>query len=202
MAKSEKKGFPKVIAIIVIVLVVAGAAAYFLLGKEKMGSIMQSATPFTSIKDALTKSVSLECEYTDPENRVTKVWIKNGAVRSDMTGSNPEDNGSVIMKDKKLWMWNSQGAFMMTIPDVTPVEGEEAESTNQSDQILKDLEEYKEDCKPAVVGDDKFTPPSDIDFQDMSKMMEGVTVPAQGSSGYSEEEVKKMMEQYGGQEAY
>ena len=201
MAKSTSKGFPKVIAIIIIVLVASGAAAYFLLGKDKMASVMQSATPFTSIKDALTKSVSLECEYTDPEQRVSKVWIKNGAIRSDMTSPNADDNGSVIMKDKKMWMWNSQGAFMMTIPDVTPAEGEST-PTNQTDEILADLEEYKEDCKPAVVGDDKFTPPADIEFQDMSKMMEGMTVPQGGAEGYSEDEVKKMMEQYGGQEAY
>jgi hypothetical protein len=64
---TAKKGFPPIVIVLIVVgVLVVAAGAFFMLNKGKMmGSSMMGGNAFTSIKDALTKSVSLECEYTD-----------------------------------------------------------------------------------------------------------------------------------------
>jgi hypothetical protein len=121
---------------------------------------------------------------------VTKAFIKNGAIRTDTTDPNPERSGSMIMKDKKMYMWTNKEGYVMEIPDVTPAEGSTADTTtSESEDIMKDLEEYKDHCKTSVVADSLFTPPGDVNFQDMSKM--------QGMPGAGDDaEMQKMMEQY------
>lgn len=205
MAKGEKKGIPKIVIIIIVVVVILLGAGFFLMNNPTLqkGLDMGTGGKYSSIKDALTKSVSLECEYTDPEGASSHVWVKNGAIRADMTGGDTESNGSTIIKDKKMYFWNEKGGYVVTIPDVTPVEGmEDASTDNQSEDFLKDLEEYKENCKPAVVSDSLFSVPTDIEFQDMSKIIENFAPPSGGNeAGYSEEEMKKLIEQYSGENA-
>ncbi len=192
MAKVAKKGLPPLaIALLVVGLLVVGAGAYFIMNKGSMpgGGMMQGSNAITSIKDALTKSVSLECEYEDGTTK-TKAWIKNGAIRADVTGADAQSSGSMIMKDKekKMYFWNEEGGWVMTIPDSDETTTGEVPESNSTSDIMKDLEQYKDSCKPAVVSDSLFNPPADVTFTDMSKMMEG--------SGVNEEEYKKMMQQY------
>jgi hypothetical protein len=190
---TAKKGFPPIVIVLIVVgVLVVAAGAFFMLNKGKMmGSSMMGGNAFTSIKDALTKSVSLECEYTDAQNVKSKYFIKNGAIRADMESSDPEQTGSMIMKDRKIYSWKGKEGFMMEIPEAKDDDqAMENDKSNEADNIIKDLEEYKDKCKASVVSDSLFTPPADVDFQDMSKMMNG--------NGMSEEDVKKMMEQYQG----
>ncbi len=194
MATAKKKGFPPIVIVLLVVgiLVVLGGG-YSLMNKGGMmkGSMMGGPNAVTSIKDALTKSVSMECEYEEGTTK-TKAWIKNGAIRADVVSEDEQSNGSFIMKDKdkKMYFWNEKEGYVMTIPDSEEVEGSESTESSPTNDIMKDLEEYKDHCKPAVVSDSLFNPPSDVTFQDMSEMMNG------SGSGMSEEEVKKMMEQY------
>lgn len=190
MAAAKKGLSPLVIAIIVIAVLVVGAGAYFMMNSDKkMGSSMMGENnAITSIKDALSKSVSMECVY-EAEGTKTTAWIKNGAIRADVMGSDPQNSGSMIMKDneKKMWFWNEEGGWTMDIPDSEGVEGSDQGANSQTQDIMKDLEQYKDSCKPAVVSDDKFSPPSDVEFMNMSDMMNG---------SVDEEQMKKMIEQY------
>lgn len=187
MAKSSKKFSPIVIVLILAVAAVIGVGAFMLMGgnKVKNGSSQGGENAFTSIRDALSKSVSLECEMTDNEGRMTKAYIKNGAVRADVTDPNPENSGSMIMKDKTLYTWQNGEGVMMSLPEG---DYEANAEPNQGDSLIDDLEQYKNYCKPGVVSDSLFTPPSDVTFTDFSNMMEGKM---------DEDTVKKMMEQYG-----
>lgn len=183
----------KKVIIAIIALALIGGGAFFFL-QNKPGS--SQSTVVTSIKDALSKSVSLECTYTDGQGRESKSYIKNGAVRSDYKGKTAEETGSAIVTSKKMYMWtdNKEG-FMMDIPEVTRAEGEQStpKALSQKDDVMADLEKYKESCKAAVVSDSLFTPPSDVKFTDYSQMMK--QMPSAGS-GMSEEQVKQYMEQY------
>lgn len=169
-----------------VVVVLLGAGGYVVLSSKK-GSLPSSSTSggnvFSSIKDALSKSVSLECNFTDEDGRQTKAYIKAGAVRSDFTGKTANESGSVIMKDKKMYFWSSQGGFMMDVPDEKPAAGQPKEEGLPSTgaDVMKTLEQYKDSCKPAVVSDSLFTPPANITFQDFSKMMQQTTPGAAGS---------------------
>lgn len=188
----------KLIIIIVLVLILVGAGAYFLMGNKtvKEGSQGEGGNALTSIKDALSRSVSLECEYTDAEGKASKAYIKNGAVRADVSSSNPEEAGSVILKDKKMYMWTGKEGFVVTMPDETPEGGESDSKVDEQQDLMKDLEEYKDSCKVAVVSDSLFTPPADVKFSDMPNFGAPAnnSVPAEGEM--SEEKIKEMMKQY------
>lgn len=190
----KRKFSPKLIIAAVLILLLVGAVAVYLMGgKDKMGKngVMQDGNAFTSIRDALSKSISLECELTDSEGRNTKAYIKNGAVRADMTDPDPNKSGSIIMKDKKIYIWNGSEGFVMDIPDESSATGESGSETTQGDQVLNDLENYKDNCKPAIVSDSLFTPPADVTFSDVQKMMEGQM---------NEAELEELMDKYGGSE--
>ena len=127
--------------------------------------------------------------------RESKSYIKNGAIRTDYKGKTTEETGSAIITANKMYMWNENNeGFMMDIPQITPTEGTTTtpEGISQRDDVMADLEKYKESCKASVVSDSLFTPPADVTFQDYSQMMQQM----QQGSGMTEEQVKQYMEQY------
>ncbi len=200
---AAKGGNSKLIIGIVVVVLLAllgfGAFKFLKKGASTMvpgGS--QSGNVFTSIKDALSKSVSLQCDYTDASGIKTTAYIKGGAIRSDTVGKTPEESGSAIIKDKKMYFWNSQGGFVSTIPDTTGTPSIAPSKTGgeQPSDVINSLEQYKESCKPAVVSDSLFTPPSNVKFQDVSEMFKVPTGGA-GAPAFNEKDIQKYLPQGG-----
>ncbi len=203
----------KIIAGVVIgVVLIGGGALYFKKGAS-MGLPGSGSPAFTSIQDALSKSVSLECNFTDETGRQTKSYIKNGAMRADFTASKPEESGSMIFKEKTMYFWgtNNQG-YMMTIPEETAQQKEiaknvptENEGLGNYKDMLSAIDKYKDSCKPSVVSDSLFTPPTSVEFTDFSKMMEGLQgIPGATGAGtggnpavIDQDQINKMMQQYG-----
>jgi len=203
----------KVVIVIVVLLLAVGG--YFMTQKSSNLSMNSNSagsnSPFTSIQDALSKSLSLQCTFTDDEGRETKTYIKAGAVRTDFTGTKSAESGGMIMKDRKMYTWNSDSkeGFMMEIPEVsiTPSQTEKTttytgtgkksgKDANPADALAM-IEKFKDSCKPGTVADSLFTPPTDIKFNDFSNMMKQFTQPTGGAM--NEESLKNLMEQYGGQ---
>lgn len=205
-----------VIAIVVFLIVIAGG--YFLMqNKAKNGAIMASpqtaqnnAGVFSSIQDALSKSLSLECDYTTDQGQTTKTYIKNGAIRADITPKDATQTeqyaGSVLIKDKKMYAWGGtfgNKGFVVDIPDaITPTPGGATGGLGQKEVMMSELEKYKQYCKPMTIADDLFTPPSDVTFTDYSQM-QNMMMPAHGSvtgapagSGMTEEQMKAYQQQY------
>lgn len=196
-----------IIAAIVLLLILGGG--YFLFKGNKTANpneaqISEASTApaaqenvFTSIKDALSKSVSLECSYDTGGSKVTS-YIKNGAVRTNIAAANAQESGSIIIKDKKMYFWNGKTGFMMELPDINDLEKIASNAADKNASTGKDmidnLEKYKDSCKPGVVPDDLFVPPSDVKFTDFSKMM-----PKAGASGVpviDQSQIQKLMDQY------
>lgn len=200
----------KVLAVVVLLILLA--AGYFLMNKSGSngGSLVTGTQTqagklsFTSIQDALSRSLSLECTFTDDNGRQTKTYMKAGAVRTDFTGSKAEESGSMILKDKKMYSWNdtTKQGFMMQVPDlkITPTQNSktgEAKGTNPADALAM-IEKYKSSCKPGTVADSLFTPPTEIKFTDYSNMMKDLQKVAQPTNGaMNEESLKQLMEKYG-----
>ena len=202
--------------IIVVVLLLLAVGGYFMTQKSSspsMNSNSVGSSPFTSIQDALSKSLSLQCTFTDEEGRETKTYIKAGAVRTDFTGTKSAESGSMIFKNKKMYTWNSdtKEGFMMEVPDVTgpPSQttttttvgtGEKSGKNDHPADALAMIEKYKDSCKPGTVADSLFTPPSDVKFNDFSNMMKDLQKVTQPTGGaMNEESVKDLMEKYGDQ---
>lgn len=168
---------------VLVVLFLLGIGGYFFMSSKGA----KTSNVFTSIQDALSKSLSLKCLYKDEQGIQTTTYIKGGSVRVLMEGiKDKEQPSTIILKDKKMYMWNeiSKTGFTYTItePEVTP--GTESPKVDNKDaSVLAGIEKYKDSCKTEVVADSFFVPPADVKFQDMSAFTESLQkqVPTTGA---------------------
>ena len=186
--KVMKKG--ALVAVAVAILLVIGAGAY--LASKHRAPVMQpsmqvqkqSPSPlFSSIQDALSnKALSLRCDFTDANGERVVAYIKNGAILADVIVNTPQESGSVLMMNKKIYFWNASTGMMMDMPNmtVTPTPGA---STSQTQSAVADLEKYKESCKQAVVADSLFVLPTNVKFTDESQVMNSMPTSAVGPTG-------------------
>lgn len=190
------------LAVVVVLLLVGGF--FFMSKNNKMGQstnlATNSANPISSIQDALAQHMSLQCDYTTPSGTKVVAYVKNGMIRSDVSGKNPEESGSTIIRDKKIYFWNSTSAMMMDMPDisVTPAAGQDKVTGNQTS--LSALEQYKSYCKNAAVSDSLFVLPTGVKFQDTSSMMKmmpsGIKVPTGSSNSMTQQQIQDAMKKY------
>lgn len=208
---------------VLLLLLLLGVGGYFYLTSRGMvpkaplgsaGNTTQNGGIFTSIKDALSKSMSLKCVYKDEEGVETTTYIKGGALRVMMINAKEgEQPNNIVMKDKMMYMWNdtTKTGFSYKIEepkDVTPIPTVEDKTVNketgddQKESVLAQIEKYKDTCKVETVVDSMFAVPTDVKFQDMSALQEQMmkTVP-QAPQGGSQEDMQKyiqeMMKQQG-----
>jgi len=142
-----------------------------------------STNVFTSIKDALSKSLSLKCIYKDEKGIQTTTYIKGGAVRVMMEGvKEKEQPNNIVLKDKKMYMWDeitkTGFTFTMTEPKISPPKADgklpDMGGDNKNEELLAGIEKYKDSCKTEIIADSFFTPPADVKFQDMSAFTENL----------------------------
>ena len=162
-----------IIALVVVLLLVAG---YLLMKpKSQTSSDSSKSSFFTSVKDALDKNISLFCEFKDESGKVTKSYIKNGTVR--VSSTTDDQAGEIIIQKEKMYIWDekTKAGFIYEIKkeDQTEV-GVTGTQTVQSQSYLNMIEQYKDSCKVAVLEDSMFTPPTNINFQDMSSLLENL----------------------------
>ncbi|MDP3941666.1 MAG: hypothetical protein Q8Q49_05150 [bacterium] len=217
-SSTPPSGLPKIVIILIVLvlLIGAGIGGYIVFGKnlmkqqlptstEKTAVAVPSPTPgsiVTSIREALAGSQSLQCDFTDEEGRAIMSYIKSGAVRTDITATDPKQSTSVIMKDKKVYYWNGKTGTVMTfdleemMQGVTPPQTTPSVTAKENPQdVVAAMEKYKESCKEATVDDSMFIPPADVKFTDVSSMMKSVkSVPSAIPSGITEEQIKAMQE--------
>jgi hypothetical protein len=166
---------------------------------------------FNAVKDLMAKSMSLECTFTDTTGRDTRTFIKNGSIRADFTGKQPQQTGSMIIRNKEMFLWtaNKKGfTVMLTDAELNgnPTEPGQAATQNPLGQqnFLGTLERYKDSCKTASISDDIFQPPADIAFSDFAQFMHTIA-PSIGTQGLSptttgapasKDQIKVMIKQY------
>jgi len=184
-----------VIIIIIVILILGGGA--FVFAQSKKGASSENIV--TTVKDAVSKTASMQCDYVDEEGRASKTYIKNGEFRSDYTGKTPQDSGSIIVTGKKMYMWTAdKKGFSYDIPQVTVTPGQNVAPAgdNKKDAFVAEVNKYKDSCKGAIVSDSLFTPPTDVQFTDYSKMM----MPQQGTGttpgSMTQEQMKQYQQQY------
>ncbi|MFA6017115.1 MAG: hypothetical protein WC744_03445 [Patescibacteria group bacterium] len=177
---------------VLVILLILGVGGYFYMNskgaipKAPIGTASNntaSTNVFNSIKDALSKSLSLKCVYKDERGVQTTTYIKGGAVRVSMVEDkdNKEQPNAVILKDKKMYMWNETTkagfTYTLTEPKISPSKetGVTPEvAANKDASVLAEIEKYKDSCKTEVIADSFFVPPTDVKFQDMSAFTENL----------------------------
>lgn len=194
---------------VLVVLFLLGIGGYFFMSSK--GTLPKTpintgkSNVFESIQDALSKSLSLKCVYKDEKGVQTITYIKGGAVRVNMEGiKDNEQPSSIILKDKKMYMWNeiSKTGFTYTItePVVTPGTDKAPAVDNKDASVLAGIEKYKDSCKTEVVADSFFVPPVDVKFQDMSAFTESLQkqVPTTGAgdqNNVNQDYINELMKQ-------
>jgi len=198
-----------VIALLVAVLLLGMGGYIFMrqMTPQKSPIVAVGVTPteklgmFGSLKDALSKSLSLECAYTENDIKTT-VYIKAGMVRANMIGTTPSQNGSVIVRDEKMYYWNGKQGMMMAF-DIDAMQQEEDEAVSDTPgTMLEGLEKFKQNCKPSTIADTVFTIPTDVKFVDQTRMMESMqqmqksVTPGQAMNEEQIKMIEKQMQQY------
>jgi hypothetical protein len=119
---------------------------------------------FTSIKDAVTKQLTLKCIYND-DGQLTTTYIKGNQVR--FSGSGKEANVEGLMKDGKFHLWNSLEKKGMTleIAKMTGAKMGDAPITSVDD-VITQLEAKKESCTVSPESNSMFELPTDVNFTD------------------------------------
>lgn len=194
MAKASGKKTGLYIGLAVLaVLIVAGGFMFFTKG----------VNPLTNPAAVLTGGASMKCEYTE-DGRNIVAYVKGEQFRTDVTGGE-EGSMSMIYKDDTTWSWNTdtKKGMKMTFEKPTVTPGAEMESTggetekSDAQEIKEELDKYKDSCKNQMVSESLFTPPSDVEFQDYSQMMEQMqNMNPQSVQNMSEEQLQEMMQQY------
>lgn len=193
-----------IIAGVVVVLILGIVGLFALLGSKNPQASQestvnkesgQSKSAFESLEDVFTnKSLTLACKFTSEEGPKTTIYVKNGMVRTSSMGNNPLESSDAIIRDNFIYFWNDKSAVKVPF---NPEDMESTQQNAQTKQSLSDLEKYKDSCKTAVVNDSFFTPPSDVEFQDLSNFMQAMpTGTSESGNTPSQEEIEALMKQY------
>jgi hypothetical protein len=182
----------KKVLLVIVAVAVIGGILYFSKNKPwQQSSTSQQHLPtktqtqnqkgeknnvFTSIKDALTRGQSLKCQFTDESGKKTTVYFKKDFVRG-MYNDEKEVMNNFLYRDKKMYTWGDKTKEGMIIATDSISVAPTVKQTNENKQTsgqnyIEQYEKYWQNCKVETVSDALFTPPSDVQFQDMANLMQ------------------------------
>lgn len=200
----------------VVVIAMLGIGGFFLLNQgsspsssnpQSNDSMVQSDNELANMfMDAFEGSGSIVCTYQDEESQGT-AYIKNGMVMAETSGTDGAQYGNVILKDDTVWVWeaNSNEGFMME--NISEHQGDTSmfeQYSTDPDEIRREIEQNRPNCRQENVPESMFVPPSNVNFQTIEGMMEGMMEEEAMDGGQggvpSQEEIDALMEQYGAQQ--
>ena len=132
---------------------------------------------FTSIRDAISKSITLKCLYVDEDGGKSDFYIKGNVLRVQgkikINENQPETTVYEIAKDNMLYIWSDQSGDGLVV-DLTQKRTEEnaikisGKVINSSDDIINVVEAQKQNCHAEVVADSMFEIPGNINFDSLT----------------------------------
>lgn len=184
--KEKKSKSNNIGVVIIILLVIVVGFLYFKRGEVPKNNLNQTnktqkqtnqnkAGLIESIKDAITKNVSFKCQY-QPEgtSEVVTMYFKGGKIRSELSSEN-EIKNIAIVDNKRVWNWQpkEKNGVVFSIDLFKGENSPQNQSFNQ-EELIKQAEKYRQNCRMENFSDSLFAPPADIQFQDMDEMMKGM----------------------------
>lgn len=163
----------KVIVIIIFLLIFSAGAVWFLKLDDKITDKGGNLYVFTSVKDALSKNLTISCEFND-SNSTFKSYIKNGAVRVTTSGGSDVQAGEMLLLDEKMYVWDSktEQGFIYNVPKTEVNTSASNGDLVKTESYFEMIDKYKDSCKIASLDDAYFAVPADVKFEDMSKFLE------------------------------
>lgn len=174
----------KIAGIVIAIVALLAAGYYFYAAKEKdsktessieTGSMeSDSKNPFSSIVDAMNRSQSLECKYTDADGRVTTAYVKGKSVRTSYSTNNKTDPNNFLILNDQMYTWNDSTKKGFTLKFDPTAQTNQNDNSNldkaSNTDVVGQLEQYKDDCKVSNVPDSEFEKPAGVTFQDFSSI--------------------------------
>jgi hypothetical protein len=178
--------------IIVIILIIIGGAYLMLSSRAKVQPQTQTAKTQTAKPQQTTNSLkgtilgllsggkTVSCQVTYPDNKGTGTFYvssdKKFAGDFVMKGTDgKETNGHVVSDGTYMYIWSSGLSMGMKMSLAA------AKNTNQvNNQSFNVNSEVTMNCSNWTVDPSKFTVPSNIQFRDVSQLLQ--QVPAQGTA--------------------
>jgi len=191
----EKKETKKIkqnpinLGLIIIVLIIAGLGfLYFRQGQlpktnPKTNQTQPSSTQtnqnkksvIQSIKDAVTKNVSFKCQY-QPEggSQIITRYFKGGKIRSEYSLGSGTENIAIV-DNNRVWNWQpkEKKGVVFSI-DLFKGKTTPDNQSYDKEEIIKQVEKYRQNCQVENLPNSLFVPPADIKFQDMDEIMKGM----------------------------
>lgn len=133
-----------------------------------------ASSVFTTIRDAVTKNITLKCEYTDEDGEKILTHIQGMKVR--LKGSGEEADFEGLMRDGKYYLWSVSKKEGMIIDMTKFVEGDSVKMGERViksiDDVVAVLEEKKQNCSVVSVEANFFEIPGEVKFEDAGGFFE------------------------------
>lgn len=131
-------------------------------------------TVFSTIKDALTKNLTLKCIYADDKGVNYEAYLQGQMVAMNGVGTTG-DQVEGLMKDGWWYIWDAtkkQGMKLdvakMAADGSWSIKGKQIKSV---DNVASALEGDKQNCQVVTGVDSKFVVPGDVTFQSASDLL-------------------------------
>jgi hypothetical protein len=182
----------KFLPVILILLVLGGGAYYFLNSSGKLPSAVPSMGGQKSANEVIKSSlksiletgqtVTCSVNYPDQEGGKGTIYISGKRMAGEFTTvvEGKEVASNMIQDGNSVYIWSSDRpteGIKMTLTE---------EQKNSAQKDLQGINLNKEgnvNCKPWGADPAKFVPPSNINFTDLSAMMNGALKGATGAAG-------------------
>lgn len=146
----------------------------------------QDTQQLANIAAQIQSGQAYRCEFKDQEGQEAMYFGKGELFKMSTISSTDSTMTNTIISDGSFiytWDAKTKQGVKFTIPS----KEEQAQMADQSKQMLENVPDflnpeeisqlqndgYTFNCAPASISDSEFVPPTDIQFQDMSQLMEG-----------------------------
>jgi len=167
----------KIVIVVVVLLLLLGGYFYM---QSKQGGLTNLGQPGSSqtsefvgsIMEAMGRNVPMKCTWTSGADSA-EIYVKGEMMYTQSTTDGKL--GYMVRKDGCNYIWGDQmeqGVKMCIDLEAStaPLASGYTTPAGQAEVSGPDLNaSYR--CLPTVVSDDKFNPPTDVQFQDMSEVM-------------------------------
>lgn len=134
-------------------------------GEEKPEA-EEKASVFENLKDAMAANAPMKCTWQDQQGNSGEMLVKGKKFTSEVTAQGMKAHS--ISDGTYIYAWvegQPQGTKMKLVEteQQKPQEGQPSGTPDMS---------VKVSCRPAFMTGNEFTPPSDIEFMDLSELMQ------------------------------
>lgn len=133
-----------------------------------------------SLKDVFGRGDAYMCTYKAQDSEVT-VYAKGEKLRVEgmSLDATTQGSGGMINDGEWIYIWNDENKEGMkynleVLKELNQdVESEEVENYQNPEEWAKEVEnEYDVKCEPTAISDNRFSPPENVDFKDLTEMLQ------------------------------